>query len=352
MKKFLALLISVITALALTACGNTPAPAPDGAGDGNASPASPSPSADPVVMMIGSTIAEDSAQGMALAMFEELVEERSEGRIDVQLYLNSTLGDARQLCESIQMHTIQGCSTDAASASNFDSNYTACDLPFLFLSKEDAYAAFDGEFGDAMKASSDANGMRVLSYWSNGFRNLSNSKNPVYSPDDVSGMKIRVMEAPLYINVLKAWGANPTPMAFSEVYTALSQKTVDGQDNGPVLTYTNKFYEVQKYYTILEYAYCCSPFMIDGQWFDALDADLQEIIVQADDECRAFEREKEEELCEEYLDKMIAEGLEVNELTAEQKAVFQSVSVPVWDVVKDQIDPEIYALCLELAGNA
>lgn len=344
MKKTFALLLAAIMVVSLVACGQKETTNPDATND-------TSKTADPIVMMIGSTIADDSAQGMALHMFEELVEERSEGRIDVQLYLNSTLGDARQLCESIQLHTIQGCSTDAASASNFDSNYIACDLPFLFLSKADAYAAFDGEFGEAMKASSDANGMRVLSYWSNGFRNLSNSKRPIYSPADTVGLKIRVMEAPLYINVLKAWGANPTPMAFSEVYSALSQGTVDGQDNGPVLTYTNKFFEVQDYYTILEYAYCCSPFMIDGQWFDSLDEDLQQIIVQADDECRAFEREKEEELCAEYLKLMIDAGMQVNELTPEQKAEFQKVSVPVWDVVKDQIDPDIYALCLEMAGK-
>jgi len=193
--------------------------------------------------------------------------------------------------------------------------------------------------------------MQLGKYWSNGFRNLSNNKVQVQSLSDIAGMKIRVMEAPLYINVLKAWGANPTPMAFSEVYTALQQGTVDGQDNGPVLTYTNKFYEVQKYYTYLQYAYCISPLFVDQDWFNNLSAEYQEILEQAADECCEFEREKEEALCDEYMQLMVDEGLVVNELSDEAKKEFQEVSVPVWDVAKDSIDDELWAICMEIAGK-
>ncbi len=351
MKRLISFVLVATFILGLTACGASSTENSASAGSQNA-PAAPSANAGKQeVMMIGTTISDTTPHGIALLEFEKLVEERSNGRIDVQPYLNSTMGDARQLAESIQLHSLQGCINDGASTSNFDKNFYATDLPFLFLSSEASYDALDGALGDALRASAEKNGMRILGFWDGGFRDVSNSIKTVTKPEDLVGLKVRVMEAPLYLSVWKAWGANPTPMAFSEVYTALQQGTVDGQDNGPVLTYNNKFFEVVKHYTVMEYSVTTSPFMVDISWFDALAPDLQEIIIQTERECRELERQLQQAQATEALEKMKAEGVEVTYLTTEQKQAFQEIAVTAWDVVQGDLDPEIYDLCLELAGK-
>ncbi len=354
MKKAISLLLASALVLSLAACGSNGNSGNSGtSANGNTSAPNNGQqvNTDAEVMMIGTTISSTTPHGRAFLEFERLVEERSEGQIDVQLYFDGTMGDARQLCESIQLHSLQGGMGDGASTSNFDKNFFATDLPFLFLSPEASYEELDGELGDMLRASAEAHGMRILGFWDGGFRDISNSVRPVSSPADLAGLKIRVMEAPLYLSVWEAWGANPTPMAFSEVYTALQQRTVDGQDNGPVLTYNNKFYEVLDYYTSMDYALTISPFMVDIPWFDSLDADLQQIIIDTEAECRALERKYQQEQAAEALVAMEEAGVEIIYLNNDQKKEFQEVALTVWDVVEADMSPEIYNKCLEIAGK-
>ncbi|MDR3230723.1 MAG: TRAP transporter substrate-binding protein, partial [Synergistaceae bacterium] len=213
-------------------------------------------------LKIGATVQEDSASGISLIeYFKPWVEEKSGGRIKVEVYCNSVLGGDRQMYESLQVNTLEANFGPLSVLANFEPNFSIVDAPFLFKNKETAYAALDGAFGALLAENLPKSGMRVLGYGENAFRNISNNVRPVKTLEDMKGLKIRVMEAPVYINTMKALGANGTPMAFNELYTALQQGTVDGQDNGVVLTYTSKVYEVLKYYTFTEHCYAANAYV-------------------------------------------------------------------------------------------
>jgi len=336
MKKLLSLTLALMLVFSLAACG--------GGGE-------EATTEEPIVLKVASTVQDESAQGAALyTHFEAYIEEKSEGRIDVQVYNNSQLGNDRQLVEAAQLGTIQASASPLSVMALFDPKFIAGDLPFLFKDKAAAYAALDGEFGDMMKSGLPDLGLIGGTYGENSFRNISNSKKPIHTPADMAGMKIRVMEAPAYLATMKAFGANPTPMAFSELYTGLSQGTVDGQDNGIILTYTAKLYEVQKYYTISEQQYAAAMILYNKTFFDGLDADLQQILMDGSknftEYCRVANAEAETEL----LEKMKAEGVEVNVLTDDEKQAFMELAKPVYDDLADDIgDQELVDLAKEIS---
>ena len=231
------------------------------------------------VLKFGATVQEDSASGISMIeYFKPYVEEKSNGRISVEVYCNSVLGGDRQLYESLQVNTVQASFGPTSVLANFEPNYSIVDAPFLFKDKPTAYAALDGEFGAMLAKNLPGKGMRLLGYGENAFRNISTSVRPVTKLEDMKGLKIRVMEAPVYIDTIKALGGNPTPMAFSELYTALQQGTVDGQDNGVVLTYTSKLYEVLKYYTFTEHCYAANAYVFSEEFLKSLPGDLVKVL--------------------------------------------------------------------------
>ncbi len=340
MKKLLSFALALMLVLSLVACGGSKEETTTEA---------------PIVVKIASTVQDDSAQGNALlTVYKTYIEEKSEGRIEVQVYNNSQLGNDRQLVEAAQLGTIQASASPLSVLALFDPKFIAGDLPFLFKDKAAAYAALDGEFGDMMKSGLGELGLVGGAYGENGFRNISNSKRPIHTPADMAGMKIRVMEAPAYIATMKAFGANPTPMAFSELYTGLSQGTVDGQDNGVILTYTAKLYEVQKYYTISEQQYAAVQILYNKTFFDGLDADLQQILIDGSQEFATAARAANAAAEVDLLEKMKAEGVEVNVMTDDEKKAFIELAKPVYDTVAADIgDPALvdYAKKISWAFN-
>jgi len=336
MKKLLSLTLALMLIFSLAACGGG---------------TEETTTEEPIVLKIASTVQDESVQGAALfTHYEAYIEEKSEGRIDVQVYNNSQLGNDRQLIEAAQLGTIQASASPLNVLALFDPRFMAGDLPFLFKDREAAYAALDGEFGDMMKSGLGDLGLVGGTYGENAFRNISNSKKPIHTPADMKGMKIRVMEAPVYLETMKAFGANPTPMAFSELYTGLSQGTVDGQDNGIILTYTAKLYEVQKYYTISQQQYLAVQILYNKTFFDGLDADLQQILMDGSKNFTEYCREANTEAEADLLEEMQAAGLEVNVLTDEEKKAFIELAKPVYDKVAADIgDQELLDLAKEIS---
>ncbi len=180
----------------------------------------------------------------------------------------------------------------------------------------------------------EAKGIKGLVFIENGLRSFSNNVRPIHTPADMKGLKMRVMEAPVYLKTMTAFGANPTPMAFSELYSALQQGTVDGQDNGIVLTLSAKLHEVQKYYTVSEYCYAPATTAVNLAWWAGLNEPTQKVIMDAlvlmRDEMRKLNAQMEED----GLEQMKAAGVEVNVLTPEEKDAFKALVGPVWDEVK------------------
>jgi tripartite ATP-independent transporter DctP family solute receptor len=213
-----------------------------------------------------------------LATFKGLVEGGSGGNVVVKVFPASQLGNERELIEGTKIGTIQMCFVSGAIA-GFYKEAQVLDIPYLFASGPVAWKVMDGPFGKDMAADIlKQTGMRVLAYGETGFRNFTNSKLPIKSPADMKGLKIRVMETPVYVNMVKALGAAPTPIAWSEVYTALQQKVVDGQEN-PVATIVQaKLYEVQKYMILDGHSYGCDFFLINEKFYQSLPKESQELI--------------------------------------------------------------------------
>lgn len=322
MKKFLVLLLAVCMVFAFAACGG-----------GSNEPASADPE-ETFTLTIGTTVQDDSATGRALLeVFKPYIEEHSNGRIEVIVQNNSVLGSDREIYEALQLNTVQASQGPLSTLANFDPDFAVCDLPFLFTSKEEAYENLDGEFGDALAATLPQYGMRIIAYGENAFRNISNNQHPVKTAEDLKGLDIRVMESPVNIATYKAMGTNPTPMAFSELYGALQNGTVDGQDNGIVLTYTNKLYEVQPYYTFTHHLYAANAVVVSEEFWQSLPEDLQQVVTEASFEAMKFQRDLNTQLEDELVATMEAAGVTFDTLPDEEIAKLVEATKDVWDLV-------------------
>ena len=294
------------------------------------------------VLRFGATVQEDSASGISMTdYFKPYVEENSNGRISVEVYLNSVLGGDRQLYESLQMNTVQASFGPTSVLANFEPNYSIVDAPFIFKDKETAYAALDGEFGAMLAKNLPNVGMRVLGYGENAFRNISNSARPITTMEDMQGLRIRVMEAHVYIETIRALGGNATPMAFSELYTALQQGTVDGQDNGVVLTYTARLHEVLKYYTFTEHCYAANAYVFSEEFLRSLPDDLLKVLEDGTYYALTHQRRLNTEMEEELIKIIEESGVQVNRLSNEEKARWQEATASVIDGLAGTVSPEI-----------
>lgn len=342
MKKYLALFLSgCLMASLLAGCGSQPSQTPSGSTPSQPDTNTGSGDGTVYVVRVGDTVQDDSIYATVFYdVFIPYVEEHGQGRIVIERYGNSVLGSDQQLAESIQIGTLEAAMIPMSCMGNFDPDFMALDLPFLYEDAETAYAALDGAWGKIFDDKMEALGIKRLGWEENGFRNFS-SNTPITCVADMSGLKMRVMESTIYVETMKCLGASPTPMAFSELYTALQNGTVAGQDNGPVLTYTSKFFEVQDYYTVSEYCYAASMFAVSKEWFDGLPADVQQVLTEAAVLFQDAERKALREETETYISLLEENGMEIIRLTPEQKAEFQTACVPVYDIMKAYVDPEI-----------
>ena len=185
-------------------------------------------------------------------------------------------------------------------------------------------------------------GIKGLVYWENGFRHLTNNKHAVASVSDMKGLKMRTLESPIQISAWSATGANATPIAFTELYAALQQKTVDAQETPLSLMYSMKFYEVQKYLTLTGHLYSPWPVIISQQFYDGLPEELQKVVMDAAVEARDYNRQLSKEDEAKSLDLLKAERMEVTELTEEQKKGFQDAMTTVYKDVKSEVGEEVF----------
>jgi tripartite ATP-independent transporter DctP family solute receptor len=277
-------------------------------------------------------------------VFKKYVEEKSGGRIRVELYPNGQLGGDRQAIEAVQLGTIQMTIPAVAVLSGFEPKFQVFDLPFLFRDKKAAYAALDGALGQKLNALLLPIGLRNLAYAENGFRNITDNRGPIHKPEDLKGLKIRTMENPVHIATFKCLGANPTPMSFGELYTALQQKTVDAQENPIPLIYTTKFYEVQKYLTLSGHVYAATALLMNDKFFAGLPKDLQKIVQEGAERYRTEQRKMSDRQDREMLAQLKKAGMEINELTPAEKQVFVRATQPVYGEFGDKIGKDLVDL--------
>jgi tripartite ATP-independent transporter DctP family solute receptor len=224
---------------------------------------------------------------------------------------------------------------------SFNDKFQVFDLPFLFNNNEAAYRALDGELGQELMADLENNGIKGLVFGENGFRHVSNNEGPIETPEDMQGLKMRTLESPLHTDTFNAFGANASPFAFGELYTALQQGTYDAMDCPISLYYTNKFYEVQDYLTLTGHVYAATALLVNDDFYNSLPEDLQELLMEASEEFRTEQRELAQQQDTEFLDLLKEEGMQVNDLTTEQRNAFREAAEPVYAKYEGQIGKEL-----------
>lgn len=281
-----------------------------------------------------------SAQYQSLEYFKELVESNSDGRITVELYHSSQLGDDREMMEALQLGTQEMTCPSTAPIAPFVNGFKVFDLPFLFPNEGAADYVLDSEIGQELLDDLSDIGIKGLVYWENGFRQLTNDVRAVETPEDVQGLKVRTMENPLHLAAWEAMGANPTPMAFGELFSALQQDVVDGQENPWGTIYLQNFPEVQQYTTNTGHVYSPFVLMIAQEYWDNLPSDLQDVVMDAAIKSRDHNRELNRELNAEYLEEL-KDVMNVTELSAEEKMAFQEATSAVYDQYAEEIGEDL-----------
>lgn len=227
----------------------------------------------------------------AATKFQELVAERSDGKISVDLFPNATLGDERTLLEGMQIGTVDMGVITNGPVSNFLEEMAVFEMPFLFPSAEKAYEVLDGPIGQELLDRLSEVNLKGLAYAERGFRNLTNSDRPVHTPTDLQGLQVRVMENPVYIDTFRELGADAIPMAWTEALTAMQQGTIDGQENPVGVVYSFKLNETQTNMTMTRHAYAPAIFVMGMPVWNKLSVEAQEIVVQSARDAAAYERQ-------------------------------------------------------------
>jgi tripartite ATP-independent transporter DctP family solute receptor len=275
-------------------------------------------------------------------LFADLVAERTDGNVEVTVFPNSTLGSSRDLAEGLQIGTIEMALVPTTNVAPFYKPLDIFYFPFIFRDKEHAYAVADGPVGQQLyEGLLKETGIRTLAMFESGFRTITNSKKPIRTPADFAGIKMRVPDSPINLATFKALGATSTPMALSELFTALQQGTVDGQDNPIGNVYAYRYYEVQKYITLTGHQWAGIMLMINDQLWNKIPEEYQKIMAEAAKEAEAWQRKEINAKESEFLEEMKQAGMEVIELTPDEKAQFQELMKAVWTEFEDTVGKDI-----------
>ena len=253
-----------------------------------------------------------SAQNIVAEKFKELIEERSEGEITVKIFHSAALGNETEILQQIQMGTVQMGVITGGPFDTFDPLVRVVNYPFLFKDGEQADKILDGELGAEILKSLESSGFKGLAFSENGFRNLTNSERPIKTPEEIDGLKIRVMSSPLHQAIWRTLGANPTPMPWP-IYTELEQGVIDGQENPLWVIEVYKFYEIQKYMTMTRHVYSPHIDVASLAWWNTLSPENQRMIRAAMVDAAAFQRKDNREKNAARLAMLKEEGMQIEE---------------------------------------
>lgn len=280
---------------------------------------------------VGIGLTADHPQGQSLTRFGEIVSQKSNGKITVKLFAGGTLGNDVTLISALQGGTVEMTVPDTSTLVGVAGlkEFGLINLPFVFSSGEQADALLDGPFGQNLLAKLPEKGLVGLGFWENGFRQVTNSRRAIGKAEDVAGLKLRVIQNPLFIETFSTLGASAQPLPFPEVYTALEQGVVDGQENPLATILASKFYEVQDYAALTNHIYSVWAVLISKKFWDRLSPDEQKILTEAAKEATAFERETIRAFDKKALEELKAQGMEVTTLPEAEVAKLREKTEPV-----------------------
>jgi tripartite ATP-independent transporter DctP family solute receptor len=269
----------------------------------------------PRLIRFGYGLNEQSNQGRAVKLFAEEVEKGSGGKMKVRAIGAAALGSDVQMQQALIGGAQEMMVGSTATLVGITKEMALWDTPFLFNNAKEADAILDGPIGDKVKAKLDEKGLVGLVYWENGFRNLTNNKRPVAKLEDLDGIKLRVMQNNVFLDSFKTLGANAIPLPFSELFSALETKAVDGQENPYNTILSSKFYEVQKYLTVTNHVYSPWIVLVSKKWWDGLSAAEKKVLADAARKSRDFERKDTRDEAAKALADLKGKGMQINELS-------------------------------------
>lgn len=281
--------------------------------------------------------------GAGIKYFCDEVEKRSGGKVKLQLFLDAQLGgSADEMIGGCQTGAFELITLNQGSWGGYTDGFMPFNFPFLFPSEEVAFAFMDGEQGDYITQKIlDDTGIRVLVYYDMGFRHLTTAHTPVHTADDMKGLKLRTQNDPYQIAAMEALGASVTPVAYSELFSALQQGLVEAQENPLSNIVVNKYYEVQKDLTLTGHTYTLTTMAISEDVWQSLSPDLQALMLEVAEDATEMCREGLLSQEEVYLEEL-AQYMEVYEPTAEEKATFQEKAATTWPAIEEEIGSERY----------
>ena len=254
----------------------------------------------------------DSWQTAAL-QFAERVKAKSGGKLEIQIFPNGALGSDPQMISAVRGGTLDLTLTGNPFFTGMAPKLNVLDLPFLFSSRAHVAKVLDGAIGDGLRKDLEGSNLKALATWEVGWRNLTNSRRPVASAADIKGLKIRTTPNPAHVKAFQLLGAVPTPMPFTELFNALEQKTVDGQENPVTLILNAKFFEVQKHLSLTRHAFTSAPLVMNNDKFKALSPDLQAVLTSSAAEMAAAQRKMNEDAESSSLDALKKAGMQAVE---------------------------------------
>src|SRR2546421_9176024 len=266
---------------------------------------------------------------MGMEKFAELVAARSGGKMKVALFPGGVLGGDQANVSALQGGTLELVSLNSGILASQAKEFGVYDFPFMFANPKEADAVVDGPFGKMMHDKLRAKGIVGLAYWELGFRDITNSRRPINKVDDIAGLKLRVIPNAINVDWVKALDANPTPLPFPEVYAALDQKAIDGQENPPTVISANKLYEVQKHIVLSNHQYNPQSLIFSKKVWDTLSAADRKILADAGVEAAKYQRQVARDAAGTALENLKKNGMQVSELSAAELVKFREAMKPV-----------------------
>ncbi len=263
-----------------------------------------------IIIKAAHVTAVDHPFQLGLLKFKEIVEKETNNKIQIKIYPSTQLGNERDIIEGMQLGTIQVAPTANAPLSSWVPELMVFDLPYIFRDAEHAEKVLNGPIGRELALKTEQFGIKILTFWTAGTRNIF-TKKPINSLSDLKGLKIRVMENPIHIETFNLFGAQATPMASGEVFTALQQGVIDGAENDPNSFYTFGYWQITKFYSMTQHVYGPAPFMISKKFFDNLSEEHKIIIQNAAVTARDYQLKTAKEITNHSLEKLAEKGVKI-----------------------------------------
>lgn len=294
-----------------------------------------------VSIRLGHVLPESHSWHIAATGFAEEVAERTDGRVDIEVFPSGQLGSEKEVIEGLQFGSVQAGLIGSGSFQAIEPRIGIIEMPYAWASRDQAFAALDGDLGTALADMLDAKGIKVLGWWENGFRNITNNVRPIVTPADLDGLKIRVTPDKVRLATFEALGAEPAPLSFGELYSALQQGLFDAQENPLAIIYSASFFEVQDYVSLSEHIWGAATLTMSKSVWDKISPEDQAIVSEAATTWGLKQRDMVAAANDELIAQLKEKGMTFNEV---DKAAFVEAVAPIWESQQDVYGAELLAI--------